>query len=177
MRRLGSFGVWVRASVLASGMLATVLPGSAAARSEAEIGYSREQAFSASLRYLRVDLGYEVTEKDADAAYLLFSFTDAELPGKTAHGSIEVVQRKRSVRLFVSLPELPGYREELLKRGLLDKLRTEYGEPSETEPERPPPKKPEPEAPKEPPPEDAPSASRGIESRSLEARDSRQTRD
>jgi hypothetical protein len=156
MRRIGRFGVWVRATVLASGLLATALAAPAWARSEAEIGYSREQAFSAALRYLRVDLGYDVTEKDADAAYLLFSFADAELPGKTAHGSIEVVQRQRTVRLFVSLPELPSYREELLKRGLLDKLRTEYGEPSEPEPERPP-KKPEPEPPKEPP-EGAPGA-------------------
>jgi len=161
MRQFGRFGAWVRASVLASGLLASVLAAPAQARSEAEIGYSREQAFSAALRYLRVDLGYEVTEKDADAAYLLFSFTDAELAGKTGHGSIEVVQRKRSVRLFVSLPELPGYREELLKRGLLDKLRAEYGEPSEPEPERPPAKKPEPEPPKETPPEDAPGTSGG----------------
>ena len=150
MPTFGRLGVWVRATVLASALAAP-----AWARSEAEIGYSREQAFSAALRYLRVDLGYEVTEKDADAAYLLFSFTDAELAGKTAHGSIEVVQRQRTVRLFVSLPELPSFREEVLKRGLLDKLRTEYGEPSEAEPERPPPKKPDPERPKEPP-EDAP---------------------
>lgn len=166
MRRLERLGAWVRAAVLAGGMLAVAAP--AGARSEAEIGYSREQAFSASLRYLRVDLGYEVTEKDADAAYLLFSFTDAELPGKSAHGSIEVVQRRRSVRLFVSLPELPSYREELLKRGLLDKLRAEYGEPPEPEPERPPAKKPEPEAPKEPPPEDAPGASRDGATRGME---------
>jgi len=147
MRRMERFGIWARAIIAAAALAAP-----AWARSEAEIGYSREQAFSAALRYLRVDLGYEVTEKDADAAYLLFSFTDAELAGKTAHGSIEVVQRQRSVRLFVSLPELPSYREELLKRGLLDKLRTEYGEPSEAAPERPPPKK-EPEPPKEPPAE------------------------
>lgn len=167
MRRFGRSGVWVRAApwaasllargLLASGLLAALVAAPAAARSEAEIAYSREQAFSAALRYLRVDLGYEVTEKDADAAYLLFSFTDAELPGKTAHGSIEVVQRRRSVRLFVNLPELPSYREELLKRGLLDKLRTEYGEPSEPEPERPPSKKPEPGPPKDPPAEDGPA--------------------
>jgi hypothetical protein len=155
MPRFARWGVWVRATLLASGAWLSVA-APAWARSEAEIGYSREQAFSAALRYLRVDLGYEVTEKDPDAAYLLFSFTDAELAGKSAHGSIEVVQRQRTVRLFVSLPELPSYREEILKRGLLDKLRTEYGEPSEAEPERPPPKK-EPEPPKEPP-EAAPGA-------------------
>jgi hypothetical protein len=116
----------------------------ASARSEVEVRYSREQVFSAALRYLRVDLAYEVTEKDPDAAYLLFSFTDPELQKKTAHGSIEVVQRTHTVRLLVSLPDLPSYREDVLKRGLLDKLRTEYGEPSpEESPEKPPAKKPD----------------------------------
>jgi hypothetical protein len=129
--------------------------GAAAARSEADVGYTREQAFSAALRYLRVDLAYEVTEKDPDAAYVLFNFEAPELQNKVAHGSIEVIQRQRMVRVSVNLPELPSYREEVLKRGLLEKLRTEYGEPSAPEPppEKAPPKKPEgdPKDPKEPP--------------------------
>ncbi len=113
--------------------------GVAEARSEAEVGYTREQTFSAALRYLRVDLAYEVTEKDAEAAYLLFSFSAPELPKKTARGSIEVVQREHTVRLFITLPELPSYQEEVLKRGLLQKLRTEYGEPpARAEPAEPP---------------------------------------
>jgi hypothetical protein len=122
------------------------------ARAEAEVGYTREQVFSAALRYLRVDLAYEVTEKDPDAAYLLFSFAAPELARKVARGSIEVIQRQRTVRLLINLPELPTYREEVLKGGLLEKLRTEYGEPSTPEepPEKAPPKKPERE-PKEPP--------------------------
>jgi hypothetical protein len=98
-------------------------------RSEAEITYTREQTFSAALRYLRVDLAYEVTEKDPEAAYLLFSFPAPELEQKSAHGSIEVVQTERSVRVLVNLPQLPNYQEEVLKRGLLSKLRAEYGEP------------------------------------------------
>jgi len=151
MMRIGRLGIW--ATVLAAA-LAIATP--AWARSEAEVGYSRQQAFSAALRYLRVDLGYEVTEKDADAAYLLFSFAAPELSGKIAHGSVEVVQRQRTVRLFVNLPELPSYCEELLKRGLLDKLRAEYGEPVEPAPEKPPAKKPEPEP--KPPSDDAPAA-------------------
>jgi hypothetical protein len=138
--------------------------GTAWGRAEAEVAYTREQAFSAALRYLRVDLAYEVTEKDPDAAYLLFSFTAPELQQKVARGSIELVQRQRTVRLFVNLPELPSYREEVLKRGLLEKLRTEYGEPTPREeqpPEKAPPRKPEGE-PKPPPPNapegDAPAA-------------------
>jgi len=147
-------------------VLAAAMPLLAAstawARAEAEVGYTREQAFSAALRYLRVDLGYEVTEKDPDAAYWLFSFAAPEVARKTAHGSIEVIQRKRTVRVLISLPELPSYREEVLKRGLLDKLRTEYGEPSTSEeaPEKAPPKKPEgdPKPPADPPEGDAPPA-------------------
>lgn len=153
-----------RAALVALGLSVLGLSASAGtawARAEAEVPYTREQAFSAALRYLRVDLAYEVTEKDPDAAYLLFSFAAPELERKVARGSIEVVQRQRTVRLFVNLPELPSYREEVLKRGLLDKLRTEYGEPvPEEPPAKAPPKKPEPEP--EPPagaPEgDAPDA-------------------
>jgi hypothetical protein len=133
--------------------LALVSTASAAwARAEAEVGYTREQVFSAALRYLRVDLAYEVTEKDPDAAYLLFSFAAPELQRKVARGSIEVIQRQRTVRLLVNLPDLPTYREEVLKGGLLEKLRTEYGEPPthEEPPEKAPPKKPEGE-PKQPP--------------------------
>ena len=96
-----------------------------------------------------------MTEKDAEAAYLLFSFSAPELNQKTARGSIEVVQRERTVRLFVNLPQLPSYHEEVLKRGLIEKLRVEYGEPPAVaeprKPDKPPAKKPAPE-PKEPEP-------------------------
>jgi hypothetical protein len=140
-RSLGAVGAVV------AGLL---LSQPAGARAEVDIGYTRDQTFSAALRYLRVDLAYEVTEKDADAAYLLFSFSDPELQKKTGHGSIEVVQRERTVRLLVSLPELPSYREDVLKRGLLEKLHTEYGEPPAPsggdDPKKPPPKAEEPPA-------------------------------
>jgi len=143
--------------MLTLGLLASLSTSTrlALARSEAELTYTREQTFSAALRYLRVDLAYEVTEKDAEAAYLLFSFSAPELNQKTARGSIEVVQRERTVRLFVNLPQLPSYHEEVLKRGLIEKLRVEYGEPpAAAEPRKPdkaPTKKPAPE-PKEPEP-------------------------
>ena len=81
---------WFSAVALAA-LCALARP--AAARAQAEVAYTREQAFSAALRYLRVDLSYEVTEKDAQAAYLLFSFSDPALQKKTGHGSIELVQR------------------------------------------------------------------------------------
>jgi hypothetical protein len=140
-------------SVIVAWALTLAVARPVLARTETVVGYTREQTFSAALRYLRVDLAYDVTEKDPDAAYLLFSFSDPELQGKSGHGSIELVQRERTVRIFVNLPELPSYREELLKRGLLEKLRTEYGEPP-----APPPAEPrEPKKPAKPdgPPPDA----------------------
>jgi len=138
--------------MLVAWALASAPQRPALARSEAEVGYTREQTFSAALRYLRVDLAYEVTEKDPDAAYLLFTFSDPALQRKSGHGSIEMVQRDKGVRLVVSRPELPSYREELLKRGLLEKLRTEYGEPPAPPPESREPKKP-PAKPDSPPPD------------------------
>lgn len=117
MSMLGlSFALWMGA-------------GTASARSEAEVLYTQQQTFSAALRYLRVDLAYEVTEKDPDAAYLLFTIAPPTRNEEPARGSIEVVQRDRSVRVLVSLPKLPGYQEDLIKRGLLQKLQSEYGEP------------------------------------------------
>jgi len=148
--------------VVVASALALAVERPALARTETEVSYTREQTFSAALRYLRVDLAYEVTEKDPDAAYLLFNFSDPELQRKNGHGSIEMVQRDRIVRIFVNLPELPSYREELLKRGLLEKLRTEYGEPPAAPPAEPrEPKKPA--KPDSPPPDakDPPAESPG----------------
>lgn len=138
------------ARVASLGVLVLALAPAAYGRSEAEVTYTREQTFSAALRYLRVDLAYEVTEKDPNAAYLLFSFPAPELEQKSAHGSIEVIQTERSVRLLVSLPQLPAYREDVLKSGLLQKLRTEYGEQPRREKQKEPPRREDKEAPKEP---------------------------
>lgn len=115
-------------------VFAGVLSSSAWARTEAAVPYTRAQTFSAALRYLRVDLGYEVTEKDPDAAYLLFSYTTSERKTEGARGAIEVVQREHGVRVFVSLPQLPSYHEEVLKQGLVRKLVAEYGEPTRDTP-------------------------------------------
>jgi hypothetical protein len=101
---------------------------SATARVEATSGYTKAQAFSGALRFLRVDRGYDVLEKDADAAYVLFRYP---LPGKqpSASGSVEVVETPRGTKIFVQLPRLPVYHETVLRDALLKKLREEYGTP------------------------------------------------
>lgn len=134
--------------MLALGTLLLGLP--AGARVEAESGYSKAQTYSGALRYLRVDLGYEVLEKDADAAYLVFRYLPPGQPKSASTGTLEVVDRGDGVRVFVRLPSMPEYHEVVLRDGLMRKLRDEYGVP--------PPKKPAVEpAPKAPAPDAGPS--------------------
>jgi hypothetical protein len=122
----------VRSAALAAALF--VLAGSrqAGATVEAESRHTKAQAYNAALRYLRVDLAYEVTEKDAEAGYLLFRFATSGRKAVT-NGSIEIVDQQDGVRVYVRLPELPRYHEEVISNGLLRKLRTEYGEPRRRE--------------------------------------------
>jgi hypothetical protein len=101
------------------------------ARVDGASGYSKAQTYSGALRYLRVDLGYEVVEKDPDAAYLIFKYT---APGGSKNnavtGTLEVIEASGGgVRLFVSLPRMPEYYERVFRDGLMKKLKDEYGAP------------------------------------------------
>jgi hypothetical protein len=129
MTRLG------RVLVLGALVLGAVLSAAGAgARVEASSEYSKAQTYSGALRYLRVDLGYEVVEKDPDSAYLVFRYL-APGPQKTESlGTLEVIETGQNVRLFVRLPRMPEYHERLLRDGLLRKLRDEYGPPSPRKP-------------------------------------------
>jgi hypothetical protein len=105
--------------------LALFVSRGALARAEAEAPYSKAQAYSAALRYLRVDLGYEVTEKDPEAAYLIFKY---EVPGQSRQattGTLEIVDGSNLVRIYVKLAKMPEYHEQMLRDGLLRKLREE----------------------------------------------------
>jgi hypothetical protein len=117
---------------------------SATARVGGACEYSKAQTYSGALRYLRVDLGFEVTERDPDAAYLIFRY---QLPGQgkaTATGTVEIVDADGHVKLFVQIPTMPEYHERVLRDGLVKKLHDEYGEPAHKPP--PPEKKPEADA-------------------------------
>jgi hypothetical protein len=101
------------------------------ARVDGASGYSKAQTYSGALRYLRVDLGYEVVEKDPDAAYLIFKYT-APGGGKNSAvtGTLEVIEGSSGgVRLFVNLPRMPEYYERVFRDGLMKKLKDEYGAP------------------------------------------------
>ena len=114
-----------------------LVSGSAEARVEASSSYTKAQTFSAALRFLRVDRGYEVVEKDPDAAYLLFQYP-VQGQAKSASGSLEVVDTSSGVKIFLQLPRMPGYHESMLRDGLLKKLREEYGDPPKKAAPKPP---------------------------------------
>jgi hypothetical protein len=107
------------------------------ARVDADSDYTKAQTYNGALRYLRVDLAYEVTEKDPDAAYILFKYRPAGNRKQESHGSLEVIEAKKRVRVFVQLPEMPGYHETMLRDGLLKRLRADYGEPPRKAPKEP----------------------------------------
>ncbi len=118
---------------------ATLLVGPAQARTEHTLRYSKTQSFNSALRYLRVDRGYNVVEKDPDSGYLMFEYK-SDGSEKTTNGSIEVIERGDEIALVVQLPQLPEYHERLIANGLLKKLSTDYGAPPALK--KPSPKKP-----------------------------------
>ena len=107
--------------------LVTVAPP-VGARAETESPYTRRQTFNGALRYLRVDLGFEVVERDFDAGYLLFKYVPLHSDTPT-RGSIEVIEVQGNVKVVVALPEQPNHHETMLSDGLMKKLEIEYGEP------------------------------------------------
>lgn len=102
-------------------------PVAGAAREE--VPYTRSQVYSAALRYLRIELRYEVTERDDEAAYLLFEYQPLG-QSRRRFGAVEIVPLSSGVRLVVRLPEQPRYEEVVLRDGLVRKLRDDYGDSS-----------------------------------------------
>lgn len=123
---------WVKAVSrgLAVVSFAGLLASAAAARVDGSSSYSKAQTYSGALRYVRVDLGYEVVEKDPEAAYLIFKYVPSGASKTSAvTGTLEVIEAGGGVRVFVNLPRMPEYHERVFRDGLLKKLREEYGAP------------------------------------------------
>ncbi len=99
----------------------------ATARASFDSPYSLEQTFHTALRYVRIDRGYKINEKDPQAGYVLFDYRDTT--GRDTPGSIEMIPSGGSVKVVVQLPKMPRYHEQVLADGLSRKLRDELGEP------------------------------------------------
>jgi hypothetical protein len=137
------------------------LTAPAAARSEATLAYLRDQVWPTAVRFLVVDEHVKVTERDAEAGYLLFELRD---DGKTFRGSLEVMTVVRDgrtlVRFVLQIADRPSWLELAMLARLETKLRAELGSPvpAPSPPAPEPPRKdaPRPDAPKPdaPPPDD-----------------------
>ena len=90
--------------LVALGLAALLVVTTARARVEADSAYTKTQTYSGALRYLRVDLGYEVVEKDPDAAYLIFRYAPTGQAKDTPTGTVEVVETESRVKVFVQHP-------------------------------------------------------------------------
>jgi hypothetical protein len=123
--------------------LLVTLPAIADARSEKTVGWTAARVFPAAVRFLRVDEGVTIVEKDAEAGYVMFELTDE---GQTFPGALELVALDDGkLRLVLRIEDRPDYMEVGMLDRLERKLTEELG-PAKKKP-RPQPKDP----PKEPP--------------------------
>jgi hypothetical protein len=81
------------------------------------------------LRLIRVDNGFSVTERDPEAAYIMFDYESRESGTRVTPGAIEMVPSGDSVTVVVKLSQMPRYHEEVLLNALKRKLESDYGEP------------------------------------------------
>jgi hypothetical protein len=108
--------------------------GNAEARAERRLTYRASQLWSSAVRFLRVDLGYKIVEKDKETGYLLFEYKDA---GRAHQASLELIpavyEGHKIVRARVRIEGMPSYVEAVLLDKYLRKLKNEYGEPPPAE--------------------------------------------
>ena len=81
----------------------------------------------------------KITEKDPQAAYVLFEYKSHETGDRVSAGAVEIVPAGDKVKVVVQLASLPRYHEQVLADALAKKLRDEYGEPVKKAPPPPPP--------------------------------------
>jgi hypothetical protein len=137
-------GAVALAVLLAVGV--SLWPGPAAAKSQKKLAYSFEQVWPAAVRFLRVDEGVEIIEKDMDAGYVIFTVSD---DGKRFRGTLEVVRTgekadQPGLLVLVGIEDRPAYMEQGILDRFEQKLRAELGSP------RPPKPAPAPAAPESP---------------------------
>jgi hypothetical protein len=108
------------------------------ARSEKTVGYAREQVWPTVVRFLVVDEHVKITDKDADAGYVVFELRE---DGKTFRGALElisVVEDKRPrLKLVMQIDDRPDWVELAMLTRLDRKLYAELGSPSPSAPSKP----------------------------------------
>jgi hypothetical protein len=126
--------------LILSALLIAFVPGLAGARSASVLPYPVGDVWSSAVRFIRVDRGYVVREKDQGSGYILFDLSEG---GKTYKGSLELIratddQGRDATRAAFALPDLPRHWEGMLLDKLAAKVREERGSPAPPPSRKPP---------------------------------------
>jgi hypothetical protein len=122
-------------------LLLLTLATAASARTAAVLPYPPNEVWSSAVRFIRVDRGYKVREKDEETGYILFDLVEG---AKTYKGSLELVRTtdelgRDATRAAFALPDLPRHYETMLLDKLTAKVKDERGTPAAPPPKKPPP--------------------------------------
>jgi hypothetical protein len=105
----------------------------AQAKTSRKVSHAYDKVWPASVRFLRIDAGLEIIEKDVDSGYVLFTL---EEEGRVFRGAMELIRRKDSrnrdaVELIIDIEDRPSYMEHALLDKMLKKIRLELGLPKD----------------------------------------------
>ena len=115
------------------------------------LSYPFEAVWTTAIRYLRVDRGFSISDRDPEAGYILFEFdlgTHPDGSPNMAQGSLEAFRTQDSsgraaVQVQVKTFAGPVHMPHAIVEGLAAKLKLERGQPPPPPREQPPQKKPE----------------------------------
>lgn len=141
MKRMRPLPTIARASLLLltlTLLVQFVMQPQALAKSNRKVSHSYENVWPATVRFLRIDEGLQITEKDSDTGYVLFEINDE---GKVFIGALEVIRRKDysdrdAVELVLQIKNRPSYMELRILDRLMAKLRKELGHPKAAPPKK-----------------------------------------
>lgn len=138
MTRLRSLRPRLAALGLAAALAtAALLAPPAWARSERTLVYAPARVFPTAVRFLRVDAGLKIVEKDAEAGYVMFELVDGD---KVYPGALELVATesagRQASKLVLTIEGQPSYVEAVMLDKLERKVRQELGEPAPSPPTR-----------------------------------------
>ena len=118
--------------------LAAAAPASARTQTSEEVSYPFERVWPAAVRFVRIDAGHPIEERDEANGYILFTFKDE---GRAFRGALELVrirdtEGRHAVRLVLRIDARPSYMERMMLNRLVRKLRDELGPPPPPPPRR-----------------------------------------
>lgn len=122
MKSIGIVGVVIAIWTLVSPALARV---------DAVLPYAISDVWPTVIRFVRIDRGYTMKERDEEAGYVMFELHEGQ---RTYRGSFELVRTRDSegrdaTRVLLTLPDMPRHWEQTLLEKLTAKMKDEHGVP------------------------------------------------